>query len=154
MKLPEIVFLVGVSLAVLVLCLHGWLVEGYSPTVILPPAGMAVVIVSLAAWRIWRTLRVGGADSGAALQQAYWQELSGTTRGLLWCMSALPLLLVFGYPFGLTLFAVLYARGHGGGWPGSLLAGGFAFVFCWGMAGHLFGVSMDLLPEWLAGWLA
>lgn len=150
MKLAEIVFLLIVSAVVAALCLHGWLVEGYGPTVMLPPAGIALVLVVLAALRAWLTLAEGDGDGQAALQLAYWQELRGTAKGLLWCMAVLPLLLLLGYPLGLALAAAAYARFHGAGWPGSLLAGGFAFAVCWGLAGRLLGVPVALLPGWLA----
>jgi hypothetical protein len=148
-KLAEILFLVIVSACAAALCLHGWLVEDYAPTVILPPAGIALVLAVLAGVRAWLTLTSGGGAAQAALQAAYWRELRGSAGGLLWCLAVLPLLLLLGYPLGLTLSAAIYARFHGAGWGGSLLAGGFAFAVCWGLAGRLLGVPVEILPGWL-----
>lgn len=152
MKLAEILFLALLAGMVTALCLHGWLAEGYGPTVLLPPAGIALVLVLLAALRAWLTLAEGTNDGNgqAALQRRYWQELRGSAKGLLWCMAVLPLLLLLGYPLGLALAAAAYARAHGAGWPAALLAGGFAFAVCWGLAGRLLGVPIALLPGWLA----
>lgn len=150
MKLAEIFFLLLLSAGATALCLHGWLVEGYAPTVILPPAGITLVLVILAGARAWLTLTSGGGDAQAVLQATYWQELRGTAGGLLWCLAVLPTLLLLGYPLGLALSAAVYARCHGAGWSGGLLAGGFAFAVCWGLAGRLLGVPVEILPGWLS----
>jgi len=148
MKRAELAFLVLLSAVVVALCLHGWLLEGYGPTVILPPAGIAVVLVALAALRAWMTLARRDGDVQTALLRRYWDDLRGTAGGLLWCLAVLPLLLLLGYPLGLALTAAVYARFHGAGWAATLLAGGFAFAVCWGLAGRILGVSMSLLPGW------
>jgi len=149
-KRAEIAFLLLLSAMVAGFSLHGWLVEGYGPTVILPPAGIAVVVVLLALLRGWTTLTSRDGDPQAVLLAGYWRELCGTAVGLLWCLAVLPLLLVLGYPLGLTVAAVAYARFHGAGWAATALAGGFAFAVCWGLAGRLLGVPVPLLPGWLA----
>ena len=150
MKFAEIAFLSVVSVAVAALCLHGWLVEGYGPTVIVPPAGIAVVIVVFAGVRAWMTLASRDGDAQGVLLQRYWDDLRGTSGGLLWCLAVLPMLLLLGYPLGLAVTAAAYARFHGAGWAATLLAAGFAFAVCWGLAGRLLGVSVALLPGWLA----
>jgi hypothetical protein len=125
------------------------LAGGYGPLVILPPTGIVAVLVALAALRGWLTLKTTGEGTQAALQSAYWQELRSTAGPLLWCMAVLPLLLLLGYPIGLTVSATAYARCHGAGWRGALLAGGFAFAVSWGLAGQVLGVPISLSPGWL-----
>ena len=150
MRFIEVVFLLLAALAVIGLCLHGWLVEGHSPTVILPPTGIAGVLVLLSAIRVWRTLRVGEKGANAILQHRYWDELRASFPGLLWCLAALPTIALLGYPIGLALFAVVFGRAHGGSWLGSLLSGGFVFAVCWFLAARVLSISIDLLPGWLA----
>lgn len=150
MKLSELLFLALVAAAVTALCLHAWLVERQSAMVILPPAGIAAALVLLAAVRAWRTLRLAEAGAQVALQQRYWKELRETFPGLLWCLAALPLILLLGYLLGLTVFAVVFARGHGSGWPASLASGAFAFAASWLLARLLLSVPLEILPPWLA----
>lgn len=150
MKLSEIGFLMALCIGMTVLCLYGWLVAGYGPLVLLPPVGIAAVVVPLGVVRGVLTLTLRSGDGQAALLRGYWRELRGTIGGLLWCLSVLPLLLLLGYPIGLSVFATLYARSHGAQWVGSLLAGAFAFAVCWGGAGKLLGVPVALVPGWWA----
>lgn len=149
MKLSEIVFLLVVSAAAVGLCLHGWLVERQAPMVILPPAGIVTLLVLFSALRAWRTLRSAPGAPDFTLLQQYWDELRGTFRSLLWCLSTLPLILLLGYPLGLGAFAALLARGHGRGWRASLAAGACTCAVTWLVARWLLGVRLALLPEWL-----
>lgn len=150
MKLTETFFLLLICAAAVALCLHGWFVVGHSPLVIAAPAILALVLTVLAALRILRTLRVAEGDREAELQREYWQELRGSLRPLLWSLAAAPMILLFGFPFGLAAFAGLYARNFGSSWTGSLLAAGFAVAVVWGAAVQLFGLPIPLLPGWLS----
>lgn len=149
MKLSEVVFLLLVPLTAVALCLHGWLVEGQAPMVILPPAGVATLLVLLSALRAWRTLRSAEGESEFTLLRQYWSELRGSFRGLLWCFSALPLILLLGYTPGLGAFAALVAQGQGRGWRASLAAGTLTGAATWLIARWLLGVRLAVLPEWL-----
>ena len=150
MKQTEIVFLFTVCAAAVALCLHGWLVAGQGPIVILPPALIALALAVLSAVRVFRTLKITEGTAEGALQLAYWQALRGSFRGLLWCLSAAPLLLLLGYPIGLTVFAAVYARVNGAGAFAAVLTGGLAFAVVWVVAGKLLGVPLVLLPGWLS----
>ncbi|HMA16300.1 MAG: hypothetical protein ACM35H_15165 [Bacteroidota bacterium] len=150
MKLSEIIFLLLISAAVTALCLHAWLVERQSTMVILPPAGIAATLVLLCIIRGWRTLRLEEGAAQSTLQYRYWKELRETVPGLLWCLLALPFILLLGYPLGLAGFAVVFARGHGSGWPASLASGGFAFAATWMLTRALLSAPLDVVPWWLA----
>src|SRR3546814_14563037 len=80
-------------------------------------------LVLFSARRAWRPLGSAPGASDFTLLRQYWGELRGIFRGLLWCLSTLPLILLLGYPLGLGAFAALLARGHGRGWRASLAAG-------------------------------
>jgi hypothetical protein len=148
MRIVEVLFLLGISAVAVVLCLHGWLVAGHGPTVILPPAGIAAVLVILASLRLLRTLRLEAGDAEDDLQRQYWEELSGSVGPLLWCLAVPPLLLLLGYPLGLALFVAGYVRAHGGSWTASLLGGGGAGAVVWFGAKGALGVPVPLLPGW------
>ncbi|MEQ8356860.1 MAG: hypothetical protein RH942_15060 [Kiloniellaceae bacterium] len=150
MKQTEIVFLFVVCAAAVALCLHGWLVVGQGPIVILPPALIALALVVLSAVRVFRTLKITESTAEGALQLAYWQALRGSFLGLLWCLSAAPLLLLLGYPIGLAVFAAVYTRVNGAGAFAAVLTGGLAFAVVWVVAGKLLAVPLVLLPGWLS----
>lgn len=150
MRLTESFFLLLICIVAVALCLHGWFAVGHSPLVIAAPATLALVLVALSALRILRTLKVAGGEREAELQRDYWLELRGSLRPLLWSLSAAPLILLFGYPLGLTIYTGLFARNFGSSWLGALLAAGFAVAVVWGAAVEIFGLPIPLLPGWLS----
>ena len=150
MKISEVVFLLLICGLAGALCLHGWLVEGQGPLVLAAPAALAVVLLLLAALRLVRMQGLAVEAEADELQRGYWQELRGSVRPMLWSLSAAPLLLAFGYPLGLAVFAGLYARTFGSSWSGACALAVFTFALVWGGAGLLFGVPVPVLPGWLA----
>ena len=139
MRLAEVFFLLLICGLAGALCLHGWLVEGQGPLVLAAPAALAVVLLLLAALRLVRMQGLAVEAEADELQRGYWQELRGSV-----------LLLAFGYPLGLAVFAGLYARTFGSGWSGACALAVFTFALVWGGAGLLFGVPVPVLPGWLA----
>lgn len=150
MKSCELAFLALICLAATALCLHGWLVVGHGPLVIAAPAVIALVLAGLAALRAAETLKERQGSAQAALQADYWRLLRGSLRPMLGCLLAVPLLLAFGYPLGLALFGVGYARAFGASRRGALVLGGLTFLGVWLAASGLLGVALPLLPGWLA----
>jgi hypothetical protein len=150
MKATELIFLAVICLAAALLCLHGWLVAGDGPLVIAAPAGLALVLILLAAVRALETVKERAGSEQAELQAEYWRQLSGSLRPMLGCLLAAPLLLLLGYPLGLAVFAAGYARAFGAGRAGALILAALTFAAVWFGAADLLGIGLPLLPEWLA----
>jgi len=150
MKAAELIFLTLICLAAAALCLHSWLVAGDGPLVIAAPAGIALALIVFSAVRALQTVKECAGSAQAELQADYWRQLRGSLRPMLGCLLAVPLLFLLGYPLGLAVFAAGYARAFGAGLAGALALAVLTFAAVWLGAAGLLGISLPLLPEWLA----
>ncbi len=72
-------------------------------------------------------------------------------RKMVWLFSIVPLVFLFGYPWGLAIYLLCFLRSVGAGWGLALAAAASSLLLSYGLFIEMLGVSLPEVPFWWPG---
>ena len=114
------------------------------------PIGIGLVVLLFCVLDLWVTRDSAVTTVTSEVVQTETKETSLSPRsaslGMVWIIAILPIILLFGYGIGLSLYVLLFLKAHGQGWRLAVVLSLCTFALVYFAFVKVLGVPLPMLP--------